>query len=53
MNFDTRKIALFILIGFALILFVGIPISIYQDYQCEKRGGVPSRVGCLDPKVFK
>lgn len=53
MSFNRRKIPLFIIVFLLLFLAAAIPYTVYLDSQCEKRGGVPSRVGCLNPEIFK
>ena len=41
-----------ILLSIPTLLIVLIIIIMLQDNNCEKKGGVPTRIGCLDPKVF-
>lgn len=48
------KYIAFILIVTGLgFLFIGIPYIIYQDELCKQRGGIPTRIGCLKPEIFK
>lgn len=44
--------ALLILGSLPAILLVCVVLSTIEDNSCKKIGGKPTRIGCLDPKVF-
>lgn len=48
--FRSSVLAAIIVVALLIILFIAE--SRFND-ECRARGGEPSRIGCVDPKVFK
>lgn len=43
----------YIIYAIGLFLLIAIPYVIYEDIKCVERGGKPTRIGCLNPEIFK
>lgn len=42
-----------LLFGFMIAFMIYGAVSIFvQNIECDKLGGVDTRIGCVDPKIF-
>ena len=47
-----KNVPLLLVYGIGLLLVVLIFLAVKTDIQCDNKGGVPTRIGCVKPEIF-